>query len=169
MIDRALTLTQPWAGLVVLGIKRIENRSWKPPKELLGRRHAVHASRKVDEEVVKFLVDELGLVEHPLWRVTSAIVGSAIWHDVVSSVTGVEQFETRLEREVRDRNKFGDPVDEVAFKDQQRFWMGPHAHVLRENRHYATPIPTGGARSFWHLSSELRSKVADAEHAAVGP
>ena len=32
---RALTLWQPWATLVALGIKRLENRSWKPPLDWL--------------------------------------------------------------------------------------------------------------------------------------
>jgi hypothetical protein len=41
---RALTLTQPWAGLVASGIKRIENRSRHMIKrEDFGKPFAIHA------------------------------------------------------------------------------------------------------------------------------
>lgn len=40
--ERALSLTQPWATLVVIGAKRIETRSWKTP---FRGRLAIHASK----------------------------------------------------------------------------------------------------------------------------
>lgn len=40
----ALTLTQPWASLVVLGEKRYETRSWRPPAARIGERIAIHAA-----------------------------------------------------------------------------------------------------------------------------
>jgi ASCH domain len=44
-----LTFRQPWAGLVALGIKTLENRSWKPPAKLtLPFRLLVHAGLGTD-------------------------------------------------------------------------------------------------------------------------
>jgi len=40
---RALTVRQPWAGLIALGYKRIETRSWPAPRTVIGRRIAIHA------------------------------------------------------------------------------------------------------------------------------
>ena len=40
---KALTLHQPWASLIACGAKRIETRSWPPPKSLIGKRIAIHA------------------------------------------------------------------------------------------------------------------------------
>jgi len=41
---RAITIQQPWASLIVCGIKDVENRSWKtPPGEIL-----VHAGKRID-------------------------------------------------------------------------------------------------------------------------
>jgi hypothetical protein len=40
---RALTLWQPWASLLAVGIKRHETRSWRIPPKLLGARIAIHA------------------------------------------------------------------------------------------------------------------------------
>jgi hypothetical protein len=45
----ALTIKQPWASLIVLGIKDIENRSW--PTRRRGR-FLVHASKAVDRREI---------------------------------------------------------------------------------------------------------------------
>lgn len=42
---RVLSLTQPWASLVMLGAKKIETRSWPAPKAMIGQRIAIHASK----------------------------------------------------------------------------------------------------------------------------
>ena len=42
---KALTLTQPWATLVILGIKRWETRSWFPGPADRGGRLAIHAGK----------------------------------------------------------------------------------------------------------------------------
>jgi hypothetical protein len=34
---KAITIKQPWASLIVHGIKDIENRTWSCPKKYLGR------------------------------------------------------------------------------------------------------------------------------------
>lgn len=45
---KTLSIRQPWASLILLGIKRIENRSWPAPSALIGQRLAIHAARKPD-------------------------------------------------------------------------------------------------------------------------
>src|SRR6185312_15053079 len=42
---RTISLTQPWASLVMLGAKKIETRSWPAPKAMIGQRIAIHASK----------------------------------------------------------------------------------------------------------------------------
>jgi predicted transcriptional regulator len=42
---RALTVRQPWAGLIVAGVKAVENRTWRPPADVIGERIAIHAGR----------------------------------------------------------------------------------------------------------------------------
>jgi hypothetical protein len=49
-IDRALTVRQPWAWAIAAGLKALENRSWRPPAELLGQRIAIHAGTGPDRE-----------------------------------------------------------------------------------------------------------------------
>lgn len=45
MSIRVLSLTQPYATLVIAGAKKIETRSWKCPQALIGQRIAIHASK----------------------------------------------------------------------------------------------------------------------------
>ena len=42
-----ITLHQPWATLITLGIKTVETRSWPAPERLLGQTIAIHAGRRV--------------------------------------------------------------------------------------------------------------------------
>lgn len=41
---KAITVKQPWASLIVHGIKDIENRTWPCPKRYIGKRVLIHAS-----------------------------------------------------------------------------------------------------------------------------
>ena len=44
---RAITLHQPWATAIALGIKTAETRTWAPWPRLYGQRIAIHAGAKV--------------------------------------------------------------------------------------------------------------------------
>ena len=43
----AITLHQPWASLITLGVKTVETRSWPAPERLLGQTVAAHAGKRV--------------------------------------------------------------------------------------------------------------------------
>lgn len=42
---RALTLTEPWATLMMLQEKRVETRSWKLPNFIIGQEVAIHSAK----------------------------------------------------------------------------------------------------------------------------
>lgn len=44
---RALTLTEPWATLMMLGQKRIETRSWPLPQFMVGQDCVIHSARSM--------------------------------------------------------------------------------------------------------------------------
>lgn len=142
-IESAITLTQPWGGLIVTGVKRIENRNWKLPPRLEGRRVAIHASREVSPEVVAHLRDTLAIPVQPIWNVTGALIG-------VVRVLGCVSSLAELERMVHAG---------VVGPDQLRFWMGPFAFLLSEARVLETPVPCKGALGFWGLSESLRHQM----------
>ena len=91
----ALTIKQPWASLIAVGVKTVENRTWQPPASWIGSRIAIHAGKNsvpmsafTDEEkqALADLFDTdwrhslprgiLGTVE--IARVTQVIEGDAL-------------------------------------------------------------------------------------------
>lgn len=54
---KAISIRQPWASLIVAGIKDIENRSWTTAYR---GKVLVHASKKIDKKAMK-LVAKMGL------------------------------------------------------------------------------------------------------------
>ena len=42
----AITLHQPWASLIALGIKTVETRSWPAPARLIGHTIVIHAGKR---------------------------------------------------------------------------------------------------------------------------
>lgn len=96
---RALTLTQPWAGLVASGIKLVENRPRSMIKrEDFGKPFAIHASREIDERVyarireidpalIDYQRDDGPHREQVRWyrlsRITSAVIAVATISDIV--------------------------------------------------------------------------------------
>ena len=49
---KAITIKQPWASLIVHGIKDIENRTWPCPKKYLGQRVLIHSSAVPVEMII---------------------------------------------------------------------------------------------------------------------
>ena len=81
---KALTLWRPWAQAIIYGPKRIENRSWRPVKWMIGERIAIHAGKKYDED------GEMWMLEYDLYRPENpdmcacGILGTAVITDCVS-------------------------------------------------------------------------------------
>lgn len=62
---KALTVRQPWASLIVAGVKDVENRSWAAPERLVGERIGIHAAKfdtDNDPSIPESAWDALGVV-----------------------------------------------------------------------------------------------------------
>jgi hypothetical protein len=137
---KALTIKQPWAQLIALGLKDVENRTWKT--NFRGRIY-IHASMKPVPfngmgNGVKFSTDQLRLIfKLPENRgerypdamskyVNSAIIGEV---DIVDCVT-----------------------------DSTSIWAQPgHWHWILANAvHYDKPVlKVKGALSFWEYNLDI--------------
>ena len=73
---KALSIKQPWADLVVLGIKRIENRTWK--SNYRGPL-AIHASKTFDEEGAVWIKEEFPFLEQHI-KVSRYNLGGFVGH-----------------------------------------------------------------------------------------
>lgn len=67
---RALTIWQPWATMIALGWKPIENRGWLPSEKQLkvGERFAIHAAaRAIDEDTWDAALLTAHYAGRPMW------------------------------------------------------------------------------------------------------
>lgn len=71
MVDvKAITLHQPWASLIALGVKKIETRSWPAPKGLIGQRIAIHAGSKEPRWMLPITLNGYGVESRPRWTLS---------------------------------------------------------------------------------------------------
>jgi len=170
---RALTLTQPWTGLVASGLKPIENRP-RPiiKREDFGKPFALHASREIDEAVydriaqiapelatrVSGFGDEINWafdVTQPwfqLSRITSAVIGVATIESAVIEFTAADGAEYVVDLASK---------HVVDLGDQRRWFFGLIGYVLRDIRALATPVPCRGWQGFWTLPDDVVARVEE--------
>ena len=77
----AITLHQPWATLIDLGVKNVETRSWPAPARLVGQRIAIHAGKRLVRQPGERIERELRAHWREDWRLnmpTSAVVATAV-------------------------------------------------------------------------------------------
>lgn len=145
--ERALSVRQPWAQAIVLGLKDVENRSRLLVSELaLPIRIAVHASATFEAGAIRqmrhaLLVDDdqAGLlVGAPL----SAIIG-------VVTIVGVDRPLT---------------IDQVAPTiDRMSPWWNwdSFGYRLVDPIRFDEPIPSSGMLGLWRLTELHRLKIED--------
>ncbi len=168
---RALTLWQPWATLVVAGVKPFEFRRWPAPKWIWHERIAIHAGarsvkrREIDDLIASIrleggwgtaLVPEpaleilLRMQDHPELVPTSAVLGTAVLgRPVPADEAVVEAYDAsfRGDSDRIDHSVFGWPMTEI--------------------RRFEPPIEARGAQGFWWWStSEAEVAIAETRAAA---
>ncbi len=169
---RALTVWEPWAGLLAIGIKRVENRTWRPRDGELrvGEHVAIHAGTKYDRDswdVVYSLRRELEpqgrwLRDHDApWPLRGAkpnpdadpetqtpygaIIGVAVLDEVRTA--------PRVFRD--DAGEYEDP-----------FWCGPCGWYLKSPVPIA-PVWVKGAQGLWIVRDPELSVVRERYRAAL--
>lgn len=90
---KAISIKEPWAYLECVGIKDIENRTWKLPKKYIGKRVLIHASASTElyhvalEEYltakqIQYITENIPDYCQQRWM-HGAIIGSVIYSDCV--------------------------------------------------------------------------------------
>lgn len=143
---KALTLTQPWATLVILGVKHWETRGWYPSASLIksiGGRIAIHAAKGWTADDRDFALDLMdgGLLPHAYVATTrsvrpdlplGAVLGEATIVGLVRADVAVRAGEVAgLEIELGD------------------YSPGRYAWELAGVIAYPEPIPARGALGLW--------------------
>jgi hypothetical protein len=125
---RALSFSQPWLWAVLYAGKHIENRTWAPPVEMIGKSIALHAAKSWDGDGISYLCN-LG-IEHPGRRdlyPSSCIVGVATIDYVRTSAEGFPE-------------------------DQRKWFFGPFGWYLSNIRILPVTVPATGKLGLWHVS-----------------
>lgn len=147
---RALTLSQPYAGLVAASVKLVENRS-RPiiRREEFGRPFGLHASREIKPDIYERIYEIA-----PELRPRSATKKElARWYHL-SRITSAVIAVATIDRAVDDY----DTLD-AELGAQRRWYSGPIGYVLRDVRVLPTPVPCRGRLGFWTLPRDVEARV----------
>lgn len=140
---RGLSLTQPWAQLVVLGEKQYETRSWKTPyRGLL----AIHASKNVPGWAKRLCQTDPMFVSvlWTYWAAKPLPVGAIIGTVELVACEPTDEMEYFL------------LAKERAFGD----WSpGRYAWKLQNPQLLSEPIWCKGHLGLWKLSSEVEEQL----------
>lgn len=79
---KALTLWRPWPHTIFhldpAVAKRVENRTWRPPLSILGKRIAIHAGQHYDEDAALAIRAMGHSVPAERWSPKGCIVGTVV-------------------------------------------------------------------------------------------
>lgn len=144
---KAISLTQPWASLVVTGEKRIETRSWKLSQNTqFPFTLAVHAAKGFstgDKMLASSEPFGSALKKHGISWFNELPLGA-----IIGTVEGTD---FRFTQDVRD---YIEP-QELAFGDYSN---GRYAWLLSNPRSFA-PIPLRGALKLFNIPAEIETEI----------
>lgn len=175
MADRplmALTVHAPWSGMIAAGLKPVENRSWPPPHQCMGRPLAIHAGKRLDFDALQVLGEhqELlgipdGALDHSLAR--SAIVAVVTLRGAVRVADADRPDETLTPlqigqpRRLRPHRILGGLPTPAALDAIRSPWaMGPWLWVLGDVQ-AIDPVPCQGAQKVWRVPAGAAAAVLE--------
>lgn len=158
---RALSIMQPWCSAIAFADKRVENRTWRPPEWITGRRIALHASKRPDWDAPDMAWTAAGLAPYepgaPRKARTAGLpLGAVI---AVATVTGCHPPYSIC-------NPTGIPETACTRWSAwgQYHWLLDDVHPLPE------PVPCTGALKLWPLPEAVEKAVrAQLEQLEVSP
>ena len=146
-----VTLHQPWATLITLGVKTVETRSWPAPERLLGQTFAIHAGKRVvrqpGDRIERELLDRVGQD----WNRTIP-TGAVLSTAVLAGIARVEYVDPMTGHAVHDvRTEVGcaagrgrTPIDPWGdFSPGRWLWF------LADVKAFPKPVPAIGRQGFW--------------------
>ena len=135
---KAISLLQPWASLVVMGVKKIETRNWRTTHR---GNILIHASQgkagsifAVEPPFKKYIPDFKKL---PF----GAIVGQATITDVIR-IEMLDMADELINCLTMEEKAFGD------------YSEGRYSWILEDHKQFYKPIPARGTLSIWEYPDE---------------
>lgn len=124
-----LTIAAPWSHLILTGIKRVENRTWKLN---LRERLYIHSAKSISRSDVAWCRAQR--IKLPSTYPLGCIVGSVEVYDCVHA------------------DDFTRAHAKLIGRDQAKFAFGPYLFLLRDPVLLPTPIPARGRLGIWRTT-----------------
>ena len=144
---KALTVHEPFASLIIAGIKTVETRSWPPPKRSCGLRIAIH-SAAAEPKLPRGHPATRAAMTHGLTHtyarghVLGTVILGAPWR--ITRILGHEMVEgVSLLKEQLVRYRY--PTDPYG-----DFPVGGWVWPLRHPQRFAEPVPATGQQKLWN-------------------
>jgi hypothetical protein len=136
---RALSLTQPWATAIAIGVKSVETRSWRTSYR---GQIAIHAAKGFPKHAREF-----ASAEHTLRRLPSQLpLGAIIAVATIADVTPTEEIELQVGAIER---IYGD------------YSQGRFGWILKDVISLPESIPCRGALSLWEVPEDIEQQIRE--------
>lgn len=154
---RALTLIRPWDEPVVDGSKPVENRTWPPPRSILGRTIAIHAGRKYGSLDADFIEEELGYVVLPAHESDRVRAGTVVG---VATVLGALDLRrggrTLIYPDSPDELRVCEALEAL---EASPWFSGPVGWLLGDVVPLRRHVPCRGAQGLWRVPRPVAYEV----------
>lgn len=143
---KALSIKQPWAGLIIAGIKTVENRSWNT---YYSGPLAIVSTQQPDKKEMQTMKDKLGSLP-PECAINGAILGTV---NLTGLVWQAEDGVTETDHP--------EPNGEFTTNAINEWWNPQSVGFILETPHkLETPIPLKGRLGLFNLPPEILSQIA---------
>ena len=140
----AITVWQPWASLIAMGLKPYEFRGWAPPRAMIGKRIGIHAgARPVKPPEVKDLLLQLQRGDK----------GAALRPEAAAFLQHVLASNSLPRSQVVCTAILGEPIRATElppeWADSDRADHHTFGWPMLEVEYLMPPEPARGAQGFW--------------------
>ena len=151
---KAISLHQPWASLIAVGVKTVETRTRKPPAGLMGQRIAIHAAKRPmkEAEYADFTdaMNEIGSAtldgqEFPLGAIVATARLADAWQVAYTSLD-LDAPEVHPDGYPQ---VFGDADETCKADPYGDFSVGRWLWFLEDVEAVTPPVPEKGRQGFW--------------------
>lgn len=137
---KALTIQQPWAGLLVLGIKKFETRTWKTAHR---GKLAIHSSARITHDGKKLLEFLKQDIPHVFFEGSEAMKVCTTPGSVLGEVEVISMISSNSDYTFSNPEKLlGD------FSPDRWLWRCEDPVI------YIAPVPAFGKLSLWNWDKE---------------
>lgn len=137
---KALSIKQPWLYCITDSDKQVENRTWEPPRWIIGERIALHASGKLDSMDGRKTASRIAGVK------LSSFVGDMPLGAIVGTARLSQCF---LLPEYGGRNR----------QECDKWSFGPFCWVLSDIKKLSSPLPCKGTLGLWDVPPGIAEKI----------